>query len=143
MTGKTPASTSRVGTKATRDPASHYEYSAPELDDSDTTVVSQTTGRITAEPTTLRSRGRIYTTADQRRRLGIETDEYGKGQPVTVVVCVIRTTPDWGVYAPSAVFDTELVSDGAIRLPVDTRRRLGVTEGDHLRLSVKPREDQS
>jgi len=88
------------------------------------------------EPMTVGSRGRLYTTSDQREDLGISST-YGYGTGVVVEVMTVDRSVEWGVFARSAVFEQSLGVYGEIRLPQAVRERLDVVVGDAVRVSVE------
>jgi len=80
---------------------------------------------------------RLYTSQRQRREIGIETT-YGYLTPVVVGVVKADRSPEWeGIVGQYATFRQTLGSDGEIRLPIDVRRALDISQGDSLRVSLK------
>lgn len=81
------------------------------------------------------SKGRLYTTRDQRERLGIADGNAGTGTSVTVGVMYVDRSPDWsGAYAQHATFEAELAYDGEVYVPNPLLRRLGLEQGDSVRV---------
>lgn len=89
------------------------------------------------EPMTIQSRGRLYTTVDQRRRLGIAGDN-GCGAHLSVGVLLVERNQQWaGSYAESATFPVRLGVDGQFRIPAPIRQRMGLERGETLRVTMR------
>lgn len=93
------------------------------------------TGHIDDEPATVVSQGRLYTTRRQRESLGVDNGDAGRGEAVEVVISVVDRCGEW-VHVDTAAFHATLVTDGAIRIPIEIRRELGLEYGDHVRLTI-------
>jgi len=87
-------------------------------------------------PETLQSRGRIYTSERQRRRLNATDTPYGRGTNVDVGVIVSDRSPEWGSLGKMATYSDELGYYGEIAVPKVVRRELGLAEGDDCLLTV-------
>jgi len=87
-------------------------------------------------PETLQSRGRIYTSERQRRKIDATDKPYGRGTPIDVGVIVTDKSPEWGSLGTMATFDTELGYYGEITIPQEVRQSLGLAEGDNCLLTV-------
>jgi len=92
---------------------------------------------VTNEPMAVHSRGRLYLSRRQREQLNCEEDERGSGTDLTVKVDVVDRDPDWGIQITTAVFRASIVTDGAVRIPKDARRRLGIDRGQTVRVSIQ------
>jgi hypothetical protein len=88
---------------------------------------------IQNEPMEVRSRGRLYTSARQRRRLDVAAND---DVCLQVLVRTVDRSPDWGLYSQRAVFEASLRTYGVVAIPDDVQERLGVQEGDHVRVSM-------
>ena len=140
---RSPAS----GSLATTDPATTPEArtrtvqsSVTDGDDSeaaDSNVDSKR--RIHEEPMTVKSRGRLYTTGDIRRRLGCDDDQAGRGTRVVVKIDNVDRREEW-IHVETAVFPVTLATDGVIRIPADTRDELDLSTGDSVRVSIRTKE---
>ena len=91
---------------------------------------------ISNEPMAVHSRGRLYTSRRQRAALGCDDTEQGRGTEVAVKIDVVDRDTDWGIHINTAVFEAAIVTDGAIRIPADARERLGVQQGDTVRVTI-------
>lgn len=89
---------------------------------------------IDHEPMTVCSRGRLYTTADQRRRLDIEGR--GHGRRVAVAILTVDRGGQWGVATSGARFGATLGSDGELTIPHEARTHLDIEAGDDVRVSL-------
>ena len=87
-------------------------------------------------PVTVGSRGRIYTSERQRRRIEVDDTPYGRGTEVEVGVTVTDTSPEWGTLGKMGTFATEIGYYGEIRVPQEVRSILGLAEGDDCLLTV-------
>jgi len=88
-------------------------------------------------PMTVQSGYRLYTSQRQRREIGIETT-YGYLTPVSVGIVTRERETEWdGSTGRYATFRQTLGTDGEIRIPLDVRRALDISQGDSLRVSLK------
>lgn len=92
---------------------------------------------IENQPMEVASRGRLYLSQHQRRRLGLNGPENGRGANVTAVISVVDRVHDDFVHVNTAAFNATVVTDGVVRIPQDVRDRLGVQDGDNLRVSIQ------
>lgn len=90
---------------------------------------------VKSVPVSLRSRGRVYVHERLRRRLHI--DAYGHGVLVGVALTTVDHDPEWGTYAQSASFERTLGVYGEFTVPAPVRRRLGLVEGDTVRVTLR------
>ncbi len=84
------------------------------------------------------SRGRLYTSKEQRRRLGIVSEyvgEYGQGTDVEVGIMTVDRSRDWGSYSELATFTATLGSYGEVRIPNAVQDALAIREGDSVRVT--------
>jgi len=85
------------------------------------------------EPMEVRSRGRLYTSERQRRRLDVTANS---GQDFQVIVRTVDRSPEWGLYAQHTSFEATMRTYGVLAIPDAVQDRLGVSEGDHVRVSM-------
>jgi hypothetical protein len=92
-------------------------------------------------PTEVCTEGRVYFDRRQRRRLvgerTVPTEDPHHGLSVSVGVTV-RDQTEWGMFARTATFETQLGRDGEIRIPAPARDRLDVSCGDTVMVAVVP-----
>lgn len=88
-------------------------------------------------PMMVQTRGRLYTTTRHRRKLQTTDEPYGRGTPVQVLLFDVDRDPEWdGTYRKAATFVRQLQYYGAIQIPRSVRRRMGLVEGDDLRVTL-------
>jgi len=97
-------------------------------------VDQDTTDSLDNQPMELRSKNRLYTTADQRQRLGIDF-KYGRDTKVAVVVSDVQRNEGYTV-VQTAAFETQLRYYGEIGVPQEVVDELGLEVGDNLRVKV-------
>lgn len=95
---------------------------------------------IEREPMEVGTEGRVYTSSEQRRELGL--DGYGYGVSVVVEVMSVDRSREWGVHAESVVFTDELGTYGEFRIPAGARESLDVSVGESVRVSVEVQRDE-
>lgn len=96
---------------------------------------------LSNNPMTVQSRGRLYTDSRERRQFVTNDNEYGHGTEVMVHIELVERGHDWGMYTESIGFPTTLQSDGAIQIPAKAREKVGLSEGDDVRVMIKSFED--
>ena len=100
---------------------------------------TETADQLENQPMTLYSKNRLYTSKEQRRRLGIDTDQHGRGVGVRVMITHVDRDTDWeGGYIQSGLFETELRTYGAIGVPQSLVERFDLSKGDNVRVQVEP-----
>lgn len=87
-------------------------------------------------PVTIESRGRVYTSERQRRRIEVNDKPYGRNTDIEVGIVVTDTAPEWGTIGHMATFETEIGYYGEIQVPQGVRSTLGLAEGDDCLLTV-------
>lgn len=90
-------------------------------------------------PLTVRSRGRLYTTARHRREIDVTASENPR-----VGVRVERVDRDvpWDGYCTQlGQFQATMTSDGAVTIPKGLRERFAIEEGETLRVSLSRNVD--
>jgi hypothetical protein len=97
-------------------------------------VDNDTTDSLDNQPMELRKKNRIYTTADQRQRLGISY-KYGRGTKVAVVVSDVERNDGYTI-VQTAAFETQLRYYGEIGVPQEVVDELDLDVGDNLRLKI-------
>ena len=101
---------------------------------------TETADRLENQPMTLYSKNRLYTSKRQRERLGIDTDQHGRGVGVRVMITHVDRDTDWvGGYIQSGMFETELRTYGAIGVPQSLVERFDLSKGDNVRVSTETR----
>jgi AbrB family looped-hinge helix DNA binding protein len=86
-------------------------------------------------PMTVRTEGRLYTTQWHREQLDAEST---CGTTVSVGLTVVQRDTDWnGRYAETVTFRATVGTSGEIRIPAPVRRRLGLHEGDPVRVTAR------
>ena len=97
-------------------------------------VDNDTTDTLDNQPMELRKKNRIYTTADQRQRLGISY-KYGRGTTVAVVVSDVERYEPYTI-VQTAAFETQLRYYGEIGVPQEVIDELDLDVGDNLRVKI-------
>ena len=100
------------------------------------------------QPMELKTNNRLYTSATQRDRLGIDTDNKGRGTKVRVRLRTIDRNPQWdGQYEQNVFYSTDIRYYGAIHVPQSIVDELGLTVGDNVRTDVtvirRPNENKN
>jgi len=89
-------------------------------------------------PKEVASKGRVYTSEDDRSRLSLLGEPYGSGTPVSVGIISVDRDPDWdGTHGQSATFSTRLGYYGDIYVPTAVLEALDLVEGDPVRVTIK------
>lgn len=99
-----------------------------------TSISGASTDTLENQPMELRTKNRLYTTTDQRQRLGI-THRYGRGTNVAVVVGDVQRNEEYTVVR-TAAFETRLRYYGEIGVPQPVVDELDLEVGDTLRVKI-------
>lgn len=86
---------------------------------------------------TVQTRGRLYTDQRERRQFETNGNERGHGTDVMIHIELVERGHDWGMYTESIGFTATLQVDGAIQIPSEARERIGLEEGDDVRVMIK------
>jgi len=97
-------------------------------------VDQDTTDSLDNQPMELRSKNRLYTTSDQRQRLGIDF-KYGRGIEVAVVVSDVQRNEGYTI-VHTVAFETQLRYYGEIGVPQEVVDEIGLEVGDDLRVKI-------
>jgi len=88
-------------------------------------------------PKKIHSRGRIYTTRDERESLGITSSFTGHGETVDVGLVTVDRSVEWGTYGQSATLRKTLGADGEIHVPQRILDTLDLERGDVVRMTMQ------
>jgi len=102
-----------------------------------TEIPRQPKENVVNHPMEIRQRYRLYTSNRQRRRLGIDTDDYGVGTDVRVKLQDVHRDTEWGSpYRQETTFETTLRTYGVIGIPPAVVETMGLTVGSTLRVDI-------
>ena len=102
-----------------------------------TDIPRQPKENVVNHPMEIRQRYRFYTSNRQRKRLGIDTDDYGLGTEVRVKLQDVHRDTEWGyAYRQETMFKTTLRTYGVIGIPPSVVETMGLTVGSTLRVDI-------